>query len=62
MRKQIELLENHAYFAANLGDIAHIVTQRNAVHDNVTFLMFFQPIDAADKRRFSGTGRALKSR
>jgi hypothetical protein len=57
MRKQVEVLEHHADFAANLVDLLQIVGQFDAVDDDLALLVLFQPVDAADHRRLAGTGR-----
>jgi hypothetical protein len=57
MRKQVEVLEHHADFAADLVDLLQIVGQFDAVDDDLALLVLFQPVDAADHRRLAGTGR-----
>ena len=50
------MLEHHADVAADFVDFFQIVGQLSAVHDYLALLMLFQPVDAADQRRFAGTG------
>ena len=50
MRKQVEVLENHAHFGPNLVDVLDIIRQLGAVDDDLTRLMLFQTVDAADQR------------
>lgn len=53
VRKQVELLEDHPYFATNLGDVADVMTQGDTVDDDLAFLMLFQAVDGADECRFA---------
>ena len=57
MREQVEVLEHHADFAAHLVDLLQIVGQFLAVDDDLALLVLFQPVDAADHRRFAGARR-----
>ena len=57
MRKQIEMLEHHADFAAHFVDLLEVVGQLDAVDDDAALLMLLQPVDAADHGRFAGAGR-----
>ena len=52
--KRFELLEDHANFAADGGDVAHVVAQLHAVDDDLAFLVFFEAVDAADEGGFTG--------
>ena len=58
MREEIELLEDHAYFLADLFHIADVIAQLDAVNDDLSFLMLLQPVQTADKRRFARAGRS----
>ena len=58
MGEQVELLEDHAGFHADLFDIADIVGQLDAIDDDLPVLVLFQPVDGADKGRFARPGRA----
>ena len=49
MGKKVELLENHTSFHANFLDIAHIMAQFYTIDNDLTLMMFFQPVDGADK-------------
>ena len=42
------MLKYHAHFAAHIINVFEVGGERNAVHQNVSLLMFFKPIDAAD--------------
>jgi bifunctional DNase/RNase len=44
--------------AAHLVDLLEIVGQFVAIDDDLTLLVLFQPVDAADHRRFAGARRA----
>ena len=57
MRKQVEVLEHHADFAAHVVDVLEVVGERNAIDDDVALLMFLQPVDAADHGGFAGARR-----
>src|SRR3569832_2637196 len=58
MREQVETLKHHADLATDLVHAAELGTKLNAVDNNAPFLNFLERIDAADKGRFSGPGRA----
>ena len=58
MREQVEVLEHHADFAPHLVDLLQVVGQFDAVDDDLAALMLFQPVDAADHRRFARAGGA----
>ena len=49
MGKQVELLEHHPDLALNGVNIAQVVGQFDAIHDDVAPLMFLQAIDGADE-------------
>jgi hypothetical protein len=53
VRKEIELLEHHADFAADRLDVLEIGGQFDAGDDDLAALMLFEPIDAADHRRLA---------
>ena len=53
MGKQVEILEDHADLAADLVDLAQIIGQLHALHDDAPGLMLLQPVDAADQRRLA---------
>jgi hypothetical protein len=57
VRKQVEVLEHHADFAADLVDLLQVVGQFDAVDDDLALLVLFQPVDAADQRRLARAGR-----
>ncbi len=57
MRKQVELLEHHTDILAHLVDCLDIIGQLGAIDDQMAILVFFEPVDATDQRRFSGAGR-----
>src|SRR5690606_15443960 len=54
--KEVEMLEHHPDFAADLVDIADIVVQFRSQYENAPAVMFFEPVDATDHRRFAGAG------
>ena len=56
MREQVELLEHHAHLLADSGDVAHVVAELNAIHDDVAFLVLFQTVDAANEGGFARAG------
>src|SRR5690606_29611072 len=58
MREKVELLEHHADLAANGGDVAYVVAQFDTIDDDLAFLMFLKPVDAANERRLARTGWA----
>jgi len=58
MREQIELLEDHADLSADLVNRLQVIGKFDAVHEDGAFLVFLQPIDAANHRGFAGTRRA----
>ena len=58
MREQVELLEHHADLAADRLDVFQIRGQLDAGDDDAPLLMLLEAVDAADHRRFAGTGRA----
>src|SRR5437763_15747186 len=53
MRKKIELLKDHANFAADGIDCLLLVVEINAVNDDSPLLISLQVIDAADQRGFA---------
>ena len=58
MRKQIEVLETHPDFAADLVDLFQVVGQLRPLDDDLAALVFLQPVDAADHGRLAGAGRS----
>ena len=54
--EQIERLENHADLRADCVDVLEVVGQFESVDGDPALLMLFQPIDATDQRRLTGTG------
>ena len=48
MWKQVKALVHHADFGTDFVDLTHIVGELDALDDDLTFLVFFQAIDAAD--------------
>ena len=57
MREEVELLEDHTHFLADLFHITDVVAELNAVHNDLSFLMFFEAIETANECGFPGTGR-----
>ena len=53
MREQVEVLEHHADFAAHFVDALEVGGQLDAVDDDLALLVLFEPVDAADQRRFA---------
>ncbi len=47
------MLEHHADFAAHLLDMLEVMAEFDVVDDDASLLMLFQPVDAADHRRFA---------
>ena len=58
MREEVEVLEHHADFAADLVDALEVVGELGAVDDDAALLVLLEPVDAADHRRLAGAGRA----
>ena len=56
VRKKVELLEDHAGLHADGLDVAHVVGQRDAVHNDLPALVFFEAVDRADKGGFARAG------
>src|SRR6185503_6665912 len=57
VRKEIELLEDHADVAPHLVDAYEVLRQLDAVHDDSAALVRLEPVDAADERGLAGTRR-----
>ena len=57
VREQVELLEHHARLPADVLDVAEVVGELDAVDDDATRVVLFEPVDAPDHRRLAGTGR-----
>src|SRR5215467_11036869 len=57
MREQVELLEHHADFAADRLDVLDVRGQLDPSDDDLTSLVLFQSVDAADHRRLAGARR-----
>jgi hypothetical protein len=55
VREQVELLEHHADLAAHLLYCFHVIREFGAVDNELAFLVFFQPVDAADERALART-------
>ena len=58
VREQVERLEDHPHFAADLLDVANVVAHLDTVNDDPAAVVLLQPVDAADERGLSGAGRA----
>ena len=58
MGKEVELLEHHSNFGSDLFDITEIVGELNAIYNNVTTLVNFQPVDTTNPGALSRTRRA----
>src|SRR5690606_2073914 len=58
VREKIERLEHHADFGADFIDVPEVVGELDAVDDDLALLVFFETVDAADERRFSGARRS----
>ena len=58
MRKQFEMLEHHPHLAAQLGQVGPVIRKRNAVDDDLAFLVRLQRIHGFDERGFARPGRA----
>jgi hypothetical protein len=58
VRKEVEVLEDHAHLGANLFDILEIVGEFDAVDDDASALVLLEPVDTAYQRRFARTGGA----
>ena len=50
MRKEIELLEDHANLAPNCIDRLRIVSKVDTLNQNPSFFVAFEVIDAPDQR------------
>ncbi len=59
MREEVEVLEHHPDFAADLVDLLEVIGELDAVDDDLALLVLFQTVDAADHRGLAGapTGR-----
>jgi hypothetical protein len=57
MRKQIEVLEHHSDFPSHFIDPFDVVGQLDSIDHDRSTLMFLEPIDAPDQRRFAGARR-----
>jgi len=57
VREEIELLEYHPDIAPNQIYVLEVPRQLRAIDGNGAFLMVFQPVDAPNQRRFSGSRR-----
>src|SRR5262245_28458719 len=57
MRKEIELLENHADALARIHGLARVV-ERDALEDDLAAVVMLDSVDAADQRGFSRARRA----
>ncbi len=53
MRVEIELLEDHSDFGAQLGEVGLSIAQGNSVDGDVAFLDGLQSVYAADESAFS---------
>ena len=54
MRKQIELLKDHADVAAHFIDLLQVIGQFHAVDDDAPLLVRLQSVDAPNHRRLAG--------
>ena len=57
MGKEVKVLKHHPHFRTDFFNVLDIFGQIDAIHNDTAPLMFFKPIDAADKGRFSGPRR-----
>src|SRR6516165_8847542 len=57
MREQVELLEHHADFAADRLDVFDVGVQLDPGNDDLAPLVFLEPVDAANHRRFARARR-----
>ena len=57
MRKQVEMLKDHSDFAPHLVHLLNVVAQFDAVDDDASTLVLFEPIDAPDHCRLARTRR-----
>ena len=55
MRKEIELLKDHADVAPHVVDLSEVARQLDAVDDDPAALMGFEPVEAADERGLAGS-------
>ncbi len=58
MGEEVELLKDHADLTADGSDVADIMGEFNAIHDDLTALVLLQPINGADEGGLAGAGRA----
>ena len=58
VREEVELLEDHADFAAQFAGLADGAGEYFAVYADAAFLVGFQVVDAADEGGFARAGRA----
>jgi hypothetical protein len=53
VRKEIELLKDHADVAAHLVNLLEVARQLDAIDDDTSALMRFETVDTADQCRFA---------
>ena len=58
MGEKIEVLEHHAHFHSDFFDVFKVIGQFDIVDNDLTALVLFESIDAADQSGFPRTGRA----
>jgi len=51
-------LEHHTDFRPDLVDVSEVARQLDAIDDDLAFLVFLEPVDAADQRGLTGARRA----
>ena len=56
MREKVERLEHHPDLATDGGDVANVIGELDAVDEDVSALVFLEPIDRPDERRLAGAG------
>ena len=61
MRKQVELLKNHADFFAHVIDCLDVVGQFDAVHEQMSLLVFLKPVDTANQGGLAGARGAANN-
>ena len=57
MRKQVELLEDHAGLPTDLLDLADVIVEFDPVDHHPAAVVLLQAIDAANQRALAGAGR-----
>ena len=58
MRKEVELLEDHAELGARASELLALLRQRLALNEDLARIDGLEAVDSAAQRRLAGSGRA----